>query len=236
MIDFHTHILPGIDDGSRNLQMTKEMLDLERDQAVTKVIASPHFYASEMSMKHFLRQRDKAWSEVREQLYSRDNTYPEIKLAAEVYYFNDMGRSDLSGLCIQGTRLLLVEMPFAQWTKKVFEDLESMIRKQHLKLIIAHVERYYHYQKDKSIWDQVFSLPLIAQFNAGCLGSWTRRRLALRFMKGGYPVILGSDCHNTSSRKPNLLEGRDVLEKKLGRGYLDQMDDLGQKILKDVQL
>ena len=236
LIDFHTHILPGIDDGSRDLQMTKEMLGMERDQAVTKIIASPHFYASEMSMKHFLRRRDEAWGMVKDQLYTQDKTYPEIMLAAEVYYFRDMGQADLSDLCIQGTSLLLLEMPFAQWTKKVYQDMESLINRQHLKLIIAHVERYYHFQKDKSIWDQVFALPLIAQFNAGCLDSWTRRRQPLRFMKEGYPSILGSDCHNMDSRKPNLLDGRGILEKKLGRGYLDQMDDLGQKLLKDYQL
>ena len=236
MIDFHTHILPGIDDGSRDLQMTKEMLEMARDQAVTRIIATPHFYASEMSMNHFLRRRDEAWSRVRDQLYVKGHSYPDIMLAAEVYYFRDMGRADLSMLCIQGTSLLLIEMPFTQWTKSVYQDLERLINRQHLKLIIAHVERYYHYQKDRSIWDQIFALPVIAQFNAGCLGSWTRRRLALKFIKEGYLVLLGSDCHNTSSRKPNLAEGRAVLEKKLGGTTLDQIDDLGQRLLKDYQL
>ena len=216
--------------------MTREMLEMERDQAVTKIIATPHFYASEMSMKHFLRRREEAFGKVKDQLLARDRTFPEIMLAAEVYYFRDMGQADLSALCIQGTNLLLVEMPFAQWTKKVYQDLESLINRQHLKLIIAHVERYHHYQKDKGIWDQVFTLPVIPQFNAGCLGSWTRRRLPLRFIKEGWPVLLGSDCHNTGSRKPNLAEGRAVLEKKLGRPILDQIDDLGQRLLKDDQL
>jgi len=216
--------------------MTKEMLEMERDQAVTKIMATPHFYASEMSMKHFLRRRDEAFGKVKDQLLARDRTFPEIMLAAEVYYFRDMGQADLSALCIQETNLLLVEMPFAQWTKKVYQDLESLIHRQHLKLIIAHVERYHHFQKDKSIWNQVFALPVIAQFNAGCLGSWTRRRLPLKFIKEGYPVLLGSDCHNTGSRKPNLAEGRAVLEKKLGEPILDQIDDLGQRLLKDDQL
>lgn len=236
VIDFHTHILPGIDDGSRDIQTTKEMLDMEREQEVTKIIATPHFYASQMSKDQFLRHRDGSWNRVRDRLYKDEQAYPPIRLGAEVYYFRDMGRSDLDDLCIEGTRLLLLEMPFAQWTKGILKDVTDLIRRQELKVIIAHVERFYPYQKDKRIWDEVFRLPLVAQFNAGCLDSWTRRRLPLRFIKSGYPVLLGSDCHNTQSRKPNLREGRRILEKKLGPACLKDIDDLGERLLKDYSL
>lgn len=45
MIDFHTHILPGIDDGSRSVEMTMQMLNAETEQGVTGIVATPHFYA-----------------------------------------------------------------------------------------------------------------------------------------------------------------------------------------------
>ena len=216
--------------------MTKEMLDMEREQEVTDIIATPHFYASEMSKDQFLRHRAGSWDRVQRKLYAGDQAYPPIRMGAEVYYFRDMGRSDLNDLCIEGTRLLLLEMPFAQWTKGVLQDVTDIVQRQELKVIIAHVERFYPYQKDKGIWEEVFRLPLVAQFNAGCLDSWTRRKLPLRFIKTGYPVILGSDCHNTRSRKPNLGEGRRILEKKLGPACLKKIDDLGESLLKEYSL
>ena len=60
MIDFHTHILPGIDDGSRNIDMTVAMLSEEVSQGVTAVVATPHFYANRTSVAAFLERREKA--------------------------------------------------------------------------------------------------------------------------------------------------------------------------------
>ena len=235
MIDFHSHILPGIDDGSRNTEMTGRMLAMEGDQGVQKVVATPHFYASSMSFDAFLSRRKDAVDRVRSEFYEQAGKgLPRIIVGAEVYYFPGMGRSDLSALCIEGTNLLMLEMPFAQWNETVLKDVTDMIRRQKLKVILAHVERYYRFQKKRKIWDSVFELPVIAQFNAGCLTRFRDRRLALKFMKEDYPVILGSDCHNMSSRSPNLDRGRAVVLKMSGQGKLDEIDALGAGLLEGI--
>lgn len=240
MIDFHSHILPGIDDGSKNIDMTRSMLCLEAEQGVDRVIATPHFYASEVSMEHFIHRRKRAYDKVMHGIYENadkaSHKLPAIRCGAEVYYFPGMGRADLSSLCIEGTDILLLEMPFAQWSGEVFEDVERLIRRQRLTVILAHVERYYQFQKRKDVWKRVFELPLIAQFNAGCLLSFGRRRLAIKFIRSGFPVLLGSDCHNLSGRRPNLAEGRDVLKKKLGEEVLNDIDSLGERILRVHQI
>lgn len=236
MIDFHSHILPGIDDGSKDIGMSKSMLYMEAEQGVDRIIATPHFYASEVSMEHFIHRRDQAFNKVMQHIYgAADDMHfklPEIICGAEVYYFPGMGRADLSPLCFEGTDLLLLEMPFAQWTMDVYEDVERIIRKQKIKIIMAHVERFYQFQKKKDVWKRVFDLPLIAQFNAGCLTSFGRRKMAIRFIRSGYPVLLGSDCHNISGRRPNLAEGRNVLKKKLGEDVLKDIDLLGERLLR----
>ena len=56
MIDFHTHILPGIDDGSHSTEMTKEMLRREAQMGVTHVYATPHFYAHRSNIGRFLEK------------------------------------------------------------------------------------------------------------------------------------------------------------------------------------
>ena len=62
VIDFHTHILPGIDDGSSDLQMSMAMLNEERHQGVDVVVLTPHFYGSQESIDHFIHKRNKAYA------------------------------------------------------------------------------------------------------------------------------------------------------------------------------
>ena len=69
-------------------------------------------------------------------------------------------------LCVTGTDILLLEMPFGQWTKAVYEDVEQLVKKRKLTVILAHVERYFQFQKDSSVMEQVLALPLIVQLNA----------------------------------------------------------------------
>ena len=237
MIDFHTHILPGIDDGSRSSDMTRQMLHMELEQGVHHIIATPHFYASESSIDHFIDKRNRAMDRVKTKVIEPSEVkLPRISLGGEVYYFPGMGKADLKPLCIEGTDLILLEMPFAQWTEEIFADVRNIIRSQGLTIIMAHIERYYPYQKNKAIWEKVFNLPVIAQFNTGCLLKLTKRKLALRFLKDGYPTLLGSDCHNTSTRLPNLEAGRAVVARKIGEDKLEDIDLFGERLLRDHQV
>ncbi len=77
---------------------------------------------------------------------------PVFYKGAEVYYFAGMGKAEMvPELCIEGTNILLLEMPFAQWDKGVVEDVKFLVQKRKLTLIIAHIERYYPFQKTKNI-------------------------------------------------------------------------------------
>ena len=112
------------------------------------------------------------------------------------------------------------------------EDVKFLVQKRKLTLIIAHIERYYPFQKDKKYWEAVFDLPVYTQINTESFLSWRTRHRALGFLKSGdYEVILGSDCHNMKMRLPNLQEGRNVIACKLGAQYLQEIDALGERIL-----
>lgn len=231
MIDFHSHILPGIDDGSRNLTETFELLHQEFTQKITYVVATPHFYANKQSVNRFIEKRDNSWETVQKELKSTEHI-PFIRLGAEVYYFPGIGKAEMvTKLCIEGTDVLLLELPFCQWTEEVYTDVKRLLEKQKLHIIIAHIERYYEYQKDKSVWNHVLGLPLTFQLNAGCFLNWKKKRFGLQFIKEHGPVILGSDCHNMERRPPNLEAGRCVIEKKLGSDILCEIDKLGERIL-----
>ena len=232
MIDFHTHILPGIDDGSRDIDMTTEMLGIELSSGVDRIVLTPHFYASRISIEDFLSRREQSLETVIQA--TAGQTRPDLLTGAEVYFFPGMGSADkLKELCVGDTDVILIEMPFMQWDQTVLSEIQTVIRKQKMRVVLAHVERYPEFQKDKRIWEQVLQLPLTIQINAGSfLKGWGKRRFCLKMLKEHDNVIIGSDCHNLTSRRPNLTEARDVIGKKLGQGRLDLLDRTANELLK----
>lgn len=242
MIDFHTHILPGIDDGSRDIEMTEQMLRKEKMQGVTHIYATPHFYAHRRSVKQFIERRRKALEMTRELIASSEpGSLPCVTAGAEVYYFAGMGRADqLRDLCIEGTDILLLEMPFNQWHKEQYKDITDILTKQELRIVLAHIERYEGLQKNKDIWDRIMELPLTLQMNAGSFitgltsGMHARRasRLCFSLLASHENCIIGTDCHNLTDRAPNLAEARQMIEKKAGRARLAQLDEYTERLLK----
>ena len=232
MIDFHTHILPGIDDGSRDIQMTEQMLEKEAASGVTIVYATPHFYAHRTGVSGFLEKRDASCRKVRELLERRDDL-PSIRVGAEVYYFRGMGRAEHTpGLCVEGTDILLLEMPFEQWTEEVYRDTKELILKRGLRVVLAHVERYTGFQKDRDVWDRVMDLPVTIQMNAGSFLKFGMKRHFCRNLlrQEAGRVIIGSDCHNLTSRPPNLAQAMDFIREKEGDDIVRKIEETEKRL------
>ena len=239
MIDFHTHILPGIDDGSKDIDMTVRMLEEESRQGVSHIYATPHFYAHRRSVEAFLERRENALGKVNE-LLERRVDLPQITAGAEVYYFRGMGRAEqLPQLCIEGTDLLLLEMPFAQWNRDVLNDVNDIIYRRHLRIVLAHVERYEHLQKDRRVWDEIMDMPLTIQMNADSftagftsgLQAVRTSKFCLRTLQEHDNCIIGTDCHNLTDRAPRIAEARAAIQKKAGADRLKQLDEYTEELL-----
>jgi protein-tyrosine phosphatase len=240
LVDFHTHILPGIDDGSQDESMTNDMLLEEKRQGVVEIIATPHFYANQMSVDGFLENRSAALEKTERIRREADEPLPEIIPGAEVYYFSGIGRAaEIPKLCIRDTEVLLLEMPFEQWTGDVLRDVEDLIRRQKLTIVLAHIERYYRFQKDVDVWDRILELPLHTQINAGSfvnkgrfLRPDRRWQFCIEFLKEHPDTLhMGSDCHNMTYRPPNLEKGREAIKARLGQEPLDRIDASTAKLL-----
>ncbi len=231
IIDIHSHFLPKIDDGSHSVEESLAMLKTAYEQGVTHMVATPHFYADECSVERFLVRRGRSLARLQEAT-ERDTQIPRIFCGAEVYYFGGMGKAELlPKLCIGDTQLLLLEMPFTQWTSRMADEVQEILEKQKLQVILAHIERYFELQKDRSVWDYVMELPLQVQMNGGVFLEWKRRRMANHLLRDYKPILLGSDCHNMTSRCPNLGEARKYIEKKHGAAILAQTDAIGKELL-----
>ena len=228
IIDFHSHVLPGIDDGSKDTNMSLRMLKESAEQGIKLMVATPHFYASKNTPDKFLKNRQAAYDSLKDQL---TDELPDIRLGAEVAHFCGMGRADdIGSFAIEDTNLILVEMPFRPWGKSDIKELELLLERDYMP-VMAHIERFIQFQKDRKLFDRLLDMHVYIQVNSEALIDWRMRFKVLKFFKGGHVDLLGSDCHNVSTRPQNLKKGRDIIEKKLGAEYLDKIDRLSEWLL-----
>lgn len=233
IIDFHSHILPGIDDGSGSPEESMAMLQMEREQGIEHVVATPHFYPRYETPEEFLEKRDQAESLLRAAM-GKSSGFPRISLGAEVYYFRGISESEfLPQLTIRGKQCILIEMPYAPWTKAMYRELEDIWRRREITPIIAHVDRYIGPFRTHQIPEYLEQMPVMVQANASFfLNKWTRP-MALRLLHGERIHLLGSDCHNSATRPPNLGEALKVIEKYLGQSVLSQLQSWQERIFWD---
>lgn len=212
MLDIHSHILPKMDDGSKSAEMSIEMLRKSRSQGVTTMVSTSHFYGYDEPPERFLERRDRAVSKLTPLLSDKE---PEILLGAEILYYPGISQSEaIPQLAIQGTNLLMIEMPFVRWSDKIFDELITLQYNSRLHIVLAHVERYKNIQK-RDMYESLFEQPFYFQCNAEAFKSFSTRKLVLKMIDQGLLHFMGTDCHNTDKRPPNMDEARKVIEKKL---------------------
>lgn len=221
--DTHSHILPGVDDGSRSAAESLKMLRREADQGIRQVVATPHFYAHRDNPERFLERRAAAWERLQAAMADQPEL-PRVTLGAEVYYFSGMSESDaLDRLCLGDSRCLLLELPRAPWTESMYREMEAIYVKRGITPIIAHIDRYIAPFRTHGIPRRLEGLPVLVQANAEFFLDWRTAPLALRLLKADRIHLLGSDCHDLKSRKPNLGEALRLIENRLGEDALQRI-------------
>ena len=226
-IDLHSHILPQLDDGSDSVEMSLAMLYQMAEQGVDVVCATSHYYAKYSSIPAFCERRAEAMERLSPVLTAE---LPRVLPAAEVAYFSHMEEQDLEPLCIRGTRTLMLEMPFTDWTDLQVETVEALVLDCRYQVVLVHPERFCFSKSNLHQLERLAQLPIGLQVNAGALLRWGTRRLALDLLQLTGTPLLGSDCHNLTSRPPNLKEGRKVIMQKLGEAFLTRMDQNAQRL------
>lgn len=212
MLDIHSHILPKMDDGSKSVEMSVEMLRSSKEQGVTTMVSTSHFYADREDPEHFLRRRRHAAEKIESAI---SDLGLQVFFGAEVLYFPGIAQSEaVRSLAIEGTSLILIEMPFYTWSQKIFDELQNFRNSSGLQIVLAHIERYRRLQP-RAIYEQLFEYPFYFQINAEAFSSFSTRRLAMKLIDRNKLHFLGTDCHNITSRPPNMEIAGQAIEKKL---------------------
>lgn len=242
MIDFHSHVLAGVDDGSRDIQTSIAILETSISQGVDCMLATPHFYAERDRVESFLEKRARAKEQLDQEIakLGLESRVPKLFVSSEVAYYPGISESKvIDKLTLEGTNVLLLEMPFGDWRSSHIDDVYGLCEKRGFKVVLAHLERFMTRQNKKLI-DEVFdmceSLPLYVQINAGPLTDWKQSRKLIKLFASGKAHFLGSDCHGMHRRPPNMGEGIAVLQKKLGSDFIETLDENNISFLREAGL
>ena len=229
MIDWHSHILPGIDDGSQDVTESSALLKMLSEQCVDTVIATPHFLANSDTVETFLEKRKKSYDALSQQT-SED--FPDILLGAEIKYYQGISRmKDLKSLCIEKSKLLLLEMSISKWTEYTVREIEELALSRDITVVLAHIERYLKFQSNET-WERLYGNGVLMQVNASFFTNFTTKRKALTYLENGRIHFIGSDCHNLTSRAPRIGKAFEIINNKLGENFTNQMNEYGHSVLK----
>ena len=231
MIDIHTHILPYMDDGAKNVEEALRMIECLEEQGVQTAVCTPHFDPTKGSIEEFMVQREKA------SLALKTFRLPLI-LGSETLYDDLLFQySSLDHICIYNTKYLLLELPYQdQWSDYDFEGIERLINLYHIIPIIAHIERYHFLWKNKKHIKRFMNLGCVMQINAKTIIDKKKRKTALHYIEKGFIDVIGSDSHNMSKRPPNLKDAFVIIEKEIGKSYCDRLQENANLIIRGIRI
>lgn len=239
IVDFHSHIIPYIDDGAENFDVAEKLLSNAAAQGVSDVVATPHFNASEKRIKSFVDKRAEVLNELKAIMDNKNVSYPNIHQGAEVSLREGMSEyTNLNALCIENTNYILIEMPYTIWYDWIFDELYSIIYHRRLIPIIAHTERYISRKSELDKFDKLFSLDVVLQFNANSFCNFITRQLSKMLIHSsqGLPIVIGSDCHDLKNRNVFIGKSFRKLKKSYGKSFCDHIIETSNKILQNEQV
>ncbi len=221
--DYHCHILPNIDDGAENAEMSLKMIEMMKEQGIERIIATPHFYCHrEKSVVDFISKRKSAYNKIKKNMAVKN-----VLLGAEVSIEHGISEvSDIEKLAIEGTNLILLELPYRPYAKWMSEEIYNISAEHNLTVILAHVHRYLPYYSKDEI-ENILSTDAILQINNEAFSSWKEKKIAKAVISEHERFVFGSDSHNTSSRCPNW----DILRKKVKSDIIELSDSMLDKYI-----
>lgn len=217
-VDFHSHILPHMDDGAKDADTSLGMLSALAYQGVSTVYATPHFYADENSVEEFLQRRSRAYAELLAAMEGKEGL-PEVRLGAEIMMCKQLAGMDLSGLVFNDIPLMLFEYPVAKFEGWYARYTAQIAAANAATAMVAHFDRY-EWISPKTV-DELCRADGSICFQMNCEGLKDKKmlKLLLDMYESGVRCVFGTDCHNLTSRKPDFDELNALLDKgsiKLG--------------------
>lgn len=224
LIDMHCHILPGVDDGSTNIEQTMNMLKVAYEDGTRRMIATPHYHIGRVVADR--KQCEERLEQVKRKM-DITGMDMEIYLGSEVYYFSEAMEKIESGEAstLAGSSYVLVEFDPKVDYQRVQRAVSNVSGEGYVP-IIAHIERYMCLLDKPDRCKELIGMGALLQVNAsstvGKHGKDTQKFIK-KLMKKRLISFVATDAHGDTSRRPRLKECYEYVAKKFGEEYANDI-------------
>lgn len=237
MIDFHSHIVPGVDDGANSEEMALAMIKMAVSSGTEKIVATPHYVRGRFQVSR--EEIDKEITKLQNLVKGMEIPI-EIYKGQEVYYSENILQYYLEGEIntIEGTRYMLVELPMKEFNVDKVINSFYEIQLKGIVIILAHPERYIEFIKKPSLINKFIDEGFLFQLNTGSIsGEFGKsvKETAEIFLNHDIYSVIGSDGHRLKSRNTDMTQGAEEIS-ILGKHIMDNFKANGEKILRDEEV
>jgi protein-tyrosine phosphatase len=217
MIDIHSHILPGIDDGAQSIEDSIEMAKLAVDEGISKIIATPHH----QNGKYINKKQDIIDRVIKLNRVLQNKDIPlEVVPGQETRIYGELLEDIEKGeiLTLNNTNYLFIELPSGhvpRYTEKLLFDVQL----QGLTPVIVHPERNAEIMENPDKLLNLVKKGSLTQVTAGSItGHFGKKikKFSLELIEANITHFVASDAHNTSSRNFRMRESISEIEKEFG--------------------
>jgi len=218
LADIHTHILPGVDDGSPDMDTSMRMVDVAYNEGTRRLFLTPHYMSGHNDYEpSSLKSR---FAEVEQEV---KRVYPdmELYLGCEVYYTSGVIEDLRAGLIetMAGSRYVLVEFSPKDRFEKIYQATREITNAGY-RMLVAHVERYKCLEKKKDHLYRLTDMGACFQTNASALVKGDGHtpsqpsRWSKKMVTDGWINFLGSDAHDMKYRAPRVADAAEWIRHK----------------------
>lgn len=235
MIDLHSHILPGVDDGSRNMQETIELLKKAQKAGFHTICFTPHY--AEPQYLNTKQQNYEIFKQVETRL-KQENILIKILLGNEIFIHENMedALENNKIATLANTHYVLIELPmYQELPQEVVQKMLDKVKQKGFKIVIAHPERYTYIQEKPEKLIEYFGEDIIFQGNYGSIiGAYGRgaQRTIKKLLKNKQIQYLSSDVHQKNRCFYDIFdEIKKKLLKVVDQNYLKIMTDINPRLI-----
>lgn len=232
LYDMHSHILPAVDDGAKNIDESLILINRLKKSGVTDICLTPHYYSHKESMSDFLKRRNAAFEELRACAGDDIN----LHLGAEVYVTKYLFSSeeDLKAVCYESTNYMLTEFPYSStFDGETLRYINMLMNNHSIKPVLAHIERYPYLLKHLKVVEDLIYMGVTIQSNACSFREFPLKLKLTKMLKNGYIQVIGSDAHSLKRNPPDAFNDlNELISKKLSSEILTDVNNVSAEILK----
>lgn len=234
MIDFHTHILPEVDDGSKSYEESLEMLKEAKKSGFDIVIATSHYAVGCYEVPEYKRK------ELIDDLNLEENV-PQLILGSEIFLTHNIIDllKEFKASTINNTNYVIIELPLKKKVVNLITEINILKENGYIP-IIAHPERYLYIQKNYKVLKELKEKGILFQCNYGSIiGNYGFRAkyIVKKMLKDNYVSFLGTDAHKKGTIYPQLSKAITLISKYVSTEKLvDLINNNAEKILKGESL